>query len=88
MGKINGQKKIETLTFIASSSVVSSPAKMTFTFSGQLSPNSARKIYNAASPITHFRFFLFGLVCAFIYGNEIYTSKRAYMYLYSIPQVV
>lgn len=37
-------------TFIASSSVVSSPAKITFTFSFQLSPNSSRKICNAASP--------------------------------------
>lgn len=42
----------KNLTRMASSSVVSSPAKITFTFSAQLSPNSSRKIYNAASP-TH-----------------------------------
>lgn len=47
---ISLNKNSRNLTRMASSSVVSSPAKITFTLSAQLSPNSLRKIYNAASP--------------------------------------
>lgn len=51
--QFNYASKIYICTFIASSSVVSSPAHITFTVSAQSFPNSWRRIYKAASPLFH-----------------------------------
>lgn len=47
------QRTFGVRTFIASSSVVSSPANITLTLSDQSSPNARCNINNAASPLFH-----------------------------------